>query len=144
MARPEVATDHARLTKLAREQAGLRPIVTTYERYGRAQHEMQSAHDMLRHEKDVEMQEFLRSEERRFAAQVGELEENLKVLLLPKDPNDDKDVDVDRPGRPEREHHLLRDPHHAPAHRHRRQHPGREVAAAEQGEGAASPTRASI
>ncbi|TMF01807.1 MAG: PCRF domain-containing protein, partial [Chloroflexi bacterium] len=42
MARPEVATDHARLTKLAREQAGLRPIVTTYERYRRAQHEMES------------------------------------------------------------------------------------------------------
>ncbi|TMC02632.1 MAG: peptide chain release factor 1 [Chloroflexi bacterium] len=98
MARPEVATDHARLTKLAREQAGLREIVTTYERYRRAQHEMQSAHEMVRHEKDAEMQEFLRSEERRFAAQVGELEESLKVLLLPKDPNDDKDVVVEIQG----------------------------------------------
>ena len=98
MARPEVATDHAWLTKLAREQAGLREIVTTFERYRRAQHEMDSAHDMLRHEKDAEMLEFLRSEERRAAAQVGELEENLKILLLPKDPNDDKDVVVEIQG----------------------------------------------
>ena len=98
MARPEVATDHARLTKLAREQAGLREVVTTFERYRRAQHEMESAHDMLRHEKDAEMLEFLRSEERRAAAQVGELEENLKILLLPKDPNDDKDVVVEIQG----------------------------------------------
>src|SRR5437879_11407988 len=44
------------------------------------------------------MQEFLRSEERRFAAQVGELEESLKILLLPKDPNDDKDVVVEIQG----------------------------------------------
>jgi len=98
MARPEIATDHARLTKLAREQAGLREIVTTFERYRRAQHEMESARDMLRHEKDAEMLEFLRSEERRAAAQVGELEENLKILLLPKDPNDDKDVVVEIQG----------------------------------------------
>ena len=98
MARPEVATDHARLTKLAREQAALREIYTTYERYRRAQHEMESAREMLRHEKDGEMQEFLRSEERRAAAQVGELEENLKILLLPKDPNDDRDVVVEIQG----------------------------------------------
>ena len=98
MARPEVATDHARLTKLAREQAGLREIVTTFERYRRAQHEMESARDMLRHEKDADMLEFVRSEERRAAAQVGELEENLKILLLPKDPNDDKDVVVEIQG----------------------------------------------
>src|SRR5712692_1178883 len=98
MARPEVATDHAKLTKLAREQAGLREIVTTYERYRRAQHEMESAREMIRHEKDGEMQEFLRSEERRASAHIGELEERLKVLLLPKDPNDDRDVVVEIQG----------------------------------------------
>ena len=98
MARPEVATDHERLTKLAREQRSLREIVSTYEEYRRAQHEMESAREMLRHEKDQEMQEYLRSEERRAAAQVGELEERLRILLLPKDPNDDKDVVVEVQG----------------------------------------------
>jgi peptide chain release factor 1 len=98
MARPEVATDHERLTRLAREQRSLREIVTAYEAYRRARAEMDSARDLLRHEKDSEMQEYLRSEERRAAEQSAELEERLKVLLLPKDPNDEKDVVVEIQG----------------------------------------------
>jgi len=98
MARPEVASDHAQLTKLAREQRTLREIVEAYEAYKRARHELESAHEMLRHEKDAEMQDYLRAEERRASAQVGELEERLKVLLLPKDPNDDRDVVVEIQG----------------------------------------------
>jgi peptide chain release factor 1 len=98
MGRPEVASDHAQLTKLAREQRTLREMVEAYDAYRRARHEMESAREMLKHEKDADMQEYLRSEERRAAAQVGELEEKLKVLLLPKDPNDDKDVVVEIQG----------------------------------------------
>jgi peptide chain release factor 1 len=98
MARPEVASDHAQLTKLAREQRTLREIVEAYDAYRRARQEMESAHEMLKHEKEADMQEYLRSEERRAAAQVAELEEKLKVLLLPKDPNDDKDVVVEIQG----------------------------------------------
>ena len=98
MARPEVASDHAQLTKLAREQRTLREIVEAYDAYRRARREMESAREMLKHEKEAEMQEYLRSEERRAAAQVAELEEKLKVLLLPKDPNDDKDVVVEIQG----------------------------------------------
>src|SRR3989454_1774498 len=52
----------------------------------------------------------------------------------------DQGFDVDRPGRTERQHHVLRHPHHPQADRSRRQHPGREVAAAEQREGDASPS----
>ena len=98
MGRPEVASDHARMTKLAREQRTLREIVESYEAYRRARHETESAREMLRHEKDAEMQEYLRAEEHRAAAQVAELDEKLKVLLLPKDPNDDKDVVVEIQG----------------------------------------------
>src|SRR5487761_724937 len=98
MARPEVASDHAQLTKLAREQRTLRETVEKYQAYKRARHELESAHEMLRHEKDPEMLEYLRAEERRAAAQVGELDEQLKVLLLPKDPNDDRDVVVEIQG----------------------------------------------
>jgi peptide chain release factor 1 len=98
MARPEVASDHAQLTKLAREQRTLREIVEAYEAYRKAQREMESAREMAKHEKDAEMQEFLRSEERRAAAQMAELERRLEVLLLPKDPNDDKDVVVEIQG----------------------------------------------
>jgi len=98
MARPEVASDHEKLTKLAREQRSLREIVGAYDAYRRARHEMESAREMVRHEKDSEMQEYMRSEERRAAEQVEKLDERLKVLLLPKDPNDDRDVVVEIQG----------------------------------------------
>jgi peptide chain release factor 1 len=98
MARPDVATDHEQLTRLAREQRSLREIVEAYEAYRRARAEMDSARELQRHEKDSDMQEYLRSEERRSAEESAELEERLKVLLLPKDPNDDKDVVVEIQG----------------------------------------------
>ena len=98
LARPEVVSDHEKVTKLAREQRSLREIVDAYGAYKRAKHEMDSAHEMLRHEKEAEMQEYLRSEERRAAEHMAQLDEKLKVLLLPKDPNDDKDVVVEIQG----------------------------------------------
>jgi peptide chain release factor 1 len=98
MSRPEVATDHERLTRLAREQRTLREIVQAYDSYRHAKAEAESAREMLRHEKDPEMQEFLRAEERGFTDQMHELDEKLKILLLPKDPNDDKDVVVEIQG----------------------------------------------
>jgi peptide chain release factor 1 len=98
MSRPEVATDHARMTKLAREQHALRETVLTYEAYKRARHEFESARELQKNERDTEMQEYLRAEEHRASAQLAELEEKLKVLLLPKDPNDDRDVVVEIQG----------------------------------------------
>src|SRR2546429_1522771 len=98
MARPEVATDHEKLTKLAREQRTLREIVVAYDAYRKARAEMDSAREMLRHEKDPEMQEYMRAEVHRAAQQLVELEEKIKVLLLPKDPNDDRDVVVEIQG----------------------------------------------
>ena len=98
MARPAVATNHEQLTRLAREQRSLREIVEAYDAYRHARGEIDSARDLLRHEKDADMQEYLRTEERRAAEQTAELEEKLKVLLLPKDPNDDRDVVVEIQG----------------------------------------------
>jgi peptide chain release factor 1 len=98
MAKPEVASDHAQLTKLAREQRTLRDTVQTYEAYRKAQHDVESARELQKHERDTEMQEYLRAEEHRAAAQLAELDEKLKVLLLPKDPNDDRDVVVEIQG----------------------------------------------
>ncbi|HVH63584.1 MAG TPA: peptide chain release factor 1 [Candidatus Dormibacteraeota bacterium] len=98
MSRPDVITDHEKLTRLAREQRSLRETVETYNAYKRARQDLESARELLRHEKDAEMQEYLRGEERRATAQVAELDEKLKVLLLPKDPNDDRDVVVEIQG----------------------------------------------
>src|SRR5450759_2979716 len=98
MGRPEVASDHAWMTKLAREQHALRETVQTYEAYQRARHEFESARELQKNERDPDMQEYLRAEEHRASAQVGELDEKLKELLLPKDPNDDRDVVVEIQG----------------------------------------------
>ncbi|MFI4978591.1 MAG: peptide chain release factor 1 [Solirubrobacterales bacterium] len=98
MARPEVASDHAQLTKLAREQRALRDTVQTYDEYRKARQEFESARELQKNERDVEMQEYLRAEEHRASAQVADLDEKLKVLLLPKDPNDDRDVVVEIQG----------------------------------------------
>jgi peptide chain release factor 1 len=98
MARPEVAVDHAQLTKLAREQRSLREVAEAYDSYRRAQQDLESAREMLKHEKDPAMQEYVRAEERRASNEQREIDERLKVLLLPKDPNDDKDVIVEIQG----------------------------------------------
>ena len=98
MGRPEVASDHAQLTKLAREQRALRDTVKTYDDYRKARQEFESARELQKNERDTEMQEYLRTEEHRASAQVAELDEKLKVLLLPKDPNDDRDVVVEIQG----------------------------------------------
>jgi len=98
MGRPEVASDHAQMTRLAREQRALRETVQTYEAHQRARHEFVSARELQKNERDPEMQEYLRAEEHRASAQLAELDEKLKVLLLPKDPNDDRDVVVEIQG----------------------------------------------
>jgi peptide chain release factor 1 len=98
MARPEVASDHNALTRLAREQRAIRDTVGAYEAFKKARDEAASARELLKTEKDPEMQEFLRSEEHTAAARVADLDEQLQVLLLPKDPNDDKDVVVEVQG----------------------------------------------
>jgi peptide chain release factor 1 len=59
---------------------------------------MESAREMLKHEKDPEMLEYMRAEEKRASDKLAELDEKLKVLLLPKDPNDDRDVVVEIQG----------------------------------------------
>ena len=98
MGRPEVASDHEQLTKLAREQRTLRDTVQTYDAYRHARQEFESARELQKNERDADMQEYLRAEEHRASAQMAELDEKLKVLLLPKDPNDDRDVVVEIQG----------------------------------------------
>jgi peptide chain release factor 1 len=98
MGRPEVASDHEQLTKLAREQRALRDTVQTYDAYRHARQEFESARELQKNERDAEMQEYLKAEEHRASAEMAELDEKLKVLLLPKDPNDDRDVVVEIQG----------------------------------------------
>ncbi|HEY8759662.1 MAG TPA: PCRF domain-containing protein, partial [Candidatus Dormibacteraeota bacterium] len=98
LARPEVVADHEQVTKLARELASMRDIVEAYREYREAEKAHQEARELLHAEKEPEMQEYLRAEEATTAARIEVLNERLKVLLLPKDPNDDRDVIVEIQG----------------------------------------------
>jgi peptide chain release factor 1 len=98
MGRPEVVSDHQKLASLGRELRALQPLIEAYERYLTAQRQLTDAREMLRSEKDPQMQEFLRGEEKNAEQRMAELEEELKTLLLPKDPNDDRDVVVEIQG----------------------------------------------
>ncbi len=98
MARPEVVTDPQQLASLGRELRGLEDLVQAYEQYRVTQAQLEEARELLRSEKDPEMQEFLRGEEKQAETSLADLEERLKVLLLPKDPNDERDVVVEIQG----------------------------------------------
>ena len=98
MGRPEVVSDHLQLAPLGRELRALEPIVAAYERYREARAQLAEAREMLRSEKDAKMQEYLREEERTAEQKIADLEEDLKTLLLPKDPNDDRDVVIEIQG----------------------------------------------
>src|SRR5437879_9901082 len=98
LARPEVVTDPQQLAKLGRELRSLDQLVRVYEGYQGAERDLQEARDLLRREGDPEMQEYLRNEERQATQRLADLEEQLKVLLLPSDPNDDRDVVVEIQG----------------------------------------------
>ena len=95
MARPEVAADYEQLAGLAREQAQSRELVDAFRAYLGAERSAQEARDMARQEKDAAMVEFLRAEQQQAEARAGELEGRLRELLLPRDPNDDRDVLVE-------------------------------------------------
>jgi peptide chain release factor 1 len=98
MASPEVTSDPQRLASLGRELRGLEELVGTYAGYREAQRQADEARELLRQEREPEMQEFLRGEEHAAQQRLVDLDERLKVLLLPRDPNDDRDVIVEIQG----------------------------------------------
>jgi peptide chain release factor 1 len=95
LARPEVASDHARLRELGKRHAELQDIVRVYRSHREATGQADEARAMARAENDPEMREFLRAEGEEAERRAAERERELEVLLLPKDPNDDKDVVVE-------------------------------------------------
>ncbi len=89
MADPAIATDHARLAELAQEQAELEPLVNTYRRYKAVLNALEEARALL---EDEELRDLAREEVKRLEAEQAQLEQELKRLLVPRDPNDDRNV----------------------------------------------------
>src|SRR5690242_10950512 len=90
MSRPEVATDPRKLMDLGRERADLTDIVESYRRYRDVAKQIHEAEE-LRDSSDPELAEMAREEIERLQVDDVTNSEHLKRLLLPKDPNDDKD-----------------------------------------------------
>ena len=92
---PDVANDPARFRKLMKEQNDLTPIVEAYKEYKSSKQAIEDSLLMLEEESDEEMRELAKEELNDSKKRVEELERELKILLLPKDPNDEKNVIVE-------------------------------------------------
>ena len=95
LSEPDVANDTNRFRKLMKEQNDLAPIVEAYKEYKAGRQNIEDSLAMLEEESDEEMRELAKEELSESKAKVEELEQKLKILLLPKDPNDDKNVVVE-------------------------------------------------
>ncbi len=95
LSEPGVTDNPQRFKKLMKEQSDLSPIVEAYKEYKKCKQDIEDAEMMLGDEKDPDMREMLKEELSNAKKRVEELEHELKILLLPKDPNDDKDVVVE-------------------------------------------------
>ena len=89
---PSLASDQTRYKRIMKEQADLQPIVEAYKKYKELQKTIEDASDLLDGEKDEEMREMLKDEIWQARNDLPAVEERLKILLLPKDPNDEKNV----------------------------------------------------
>lgn len=84
-----------RFKKLMKEQSDLTPLVETYKEYRKAGKDMQDALDLMDGETDAEMKEMAREEFASAKQRQEELAQQIRILLIPKDPNDDKNVIVE-------------------------------------------------
>ena len=92
---PEVVGDSARLQKLAKQHAELEEIVSKHREYKQIEKDLAGAHEMVLEAEDAEMKQLAHEEEKHLAERKETVEHELKLLLLPKDPNDEKSVIVE-------------------------------------------------
>ena len=92
---PGAADNQDRFRRLMKEQSDLAPIVEAYKEYKKSKQDIEDSLELLEAESDEDMREMLKEELGDAKKKVEELEDKLKILLLPKDPNDDKNVIVE-------------------------------------------------
>ncbi|GAB2481558.1 peptide chain release factor 1 [Alkalibacterium psychrotolerans] len=89
---PEVISDTNRLMKLSKEEANLRETVAKYRKYKEVTSELEDTEEMLKESLDKEMEEMAKEERSALIEEKESLEDELKILLLPKDENDERNV----------------------------------------------------
>src|SRR5271165_1167675 len=92
LASPDIIGDSARYQKTAKAHSEIAPVVEKYCEYKDLKKGIAESKAVLAEEKDPEMRAYAQEELDKLEARVGGVEEELKVLLLPKDPNDEKNV----------------------------------------------------
>ena len=93
---PEIINDQNKWRKLVKEHSDLEVVVIKYRQYKSAQEDLDGADEILRDkDSDEELKELAKMEISELEEQINSIEEDLKILLLPKDPNDDKNVIVE-------------------------------------------------
>ena len=92
---PEVIADVKQFVQLNKEYKELKPIIETSERYCTAVNNLREAKDILANEKDEDLREMAREEVAELEPAIDRLEEEIKLLLIPKDPQDEKNAIVE-------------------------------------------------
>lgn len=90
--RPDVASDQKKYRELMKELRDLEKIVVVYRDFKRKTVQLKQSKELLTNEQDNEMRELIREEVKELETSIPELENQLKILLIPKDPNDDKNI----------------------------------------------------
>lgn len=90
--RPDVASNQTQYRSLMKELADLEKIVMVYREFKRKTANLKASKELLTAESDSEMRELIREEVRELETELPQLNEQLKILLIPKDPNDDKNI----------------------------------------------------
>jgi peptide chain release factor 1 len=90
-----VLKDHNLLKKYSKERSGIEEIVTVYDEYAQVQGDMAAAEEMIEGSDDREVREFAKAELEELEERLEALEERLRVLLVPKDPNDEKNTIIE-------------------------------------------------
>lgn len=92
LSEPDAMADLAAWRELVKERASLEEIVAVFDAYSAAQSALENCNAMLNERLDSEMKELVRAEVEELEAKISSLDAQLHLLLLPKDPNDDRDV----------------------------------------------------
>lgn len=92
MSDPDVIADTNRFMKLSKEEAELRETVEVYQRYKKVEEDISEDEEMLNENLDEEMSDLAKEELAELKKEEADLQEQIKILLLPKDPNDNKNI----------------------------------------------------
>src|SRR5262245_33863421 len=95
LADPDTLSDYSKVAELAQERAAIEQNGEAYRQYLRASDELEDAQELVSAESDPELRAMAEEEAQSLSARMAELEGQLKTLLLPKDPRDDRNVIVE-------------------------------------------------